>query len=191
MRRTLGEMSGDPTGCVYAMAESVELSLPQEDQQRLDKLADVRKNEDLWEHERRYEQSKRQYLGDDVLKSPASALVWWLSRNESAIDKAVANIGPLGQLAYAANDTARTISPADAIFDGLEGVPDGRRPADAADHLDALMHVMGINEHDPDRTLFGHQVADLVARRGHQSLADEIATRFDVQNDDTEDSSDM
>lgn len=94
----VGEMKTDSTGCVRAMAESVQLVLPASDQERLDKLAAVRKDEIVWEHERRYEQSRRRYLSGDVLKDPGSAVVWWLSRNNDQIEKAVRDIGLLVQL---------------------------------------------------------------------------------------------
>ncbi|MGC5563671.1 hypothetical protein ACPYPG_12580 [Streptomyces sp. FR-108] len=62
------------------MAENLQLVLVQQDQERLDKLADVRKDEEAWVHQRKYEQSRRRYLGEDVLKNTGSAVVWWLTR---------------------------------------------------------------------------------------------------------------
>jgi hypothetical protein len=197
MARALGALASDTAGHVYAMAESVELALPEDDQRLLDKLAAVRKQEDLWEHERRYEQSKREYLGEDVLKSPGSAVVWWLARNEGHLDTAVSNIGPIRELSNAANDVNGISEAPSASFNG-SGTPRDHQgqgsmpPSAATDHLDALIRAMGIDDTDPDRTLFGHQVADLVAKRGHQSLADEMALRFDpwdpgpVADDDRE-----
>lgn len=187
MARALGALDGDAAGHVCAMAESIELVLPEEDQRLLDKLAAVRKQEDLWEHERRHEQSKRQYLGEDVLKSPGSAVVWWLARNEDHPEKAVENIGSLRELSNAANDVHGTPRVPYAAFNGAglsrDHQEQGPMPSSsAADHLDALMRTMGIDDTDPDRTLFGHQVADLVAKRGYQSLADEMVLRFDAWN---------
>jgi hypothetical protein len=89
LARILGEMHSDSSGAVRAMAESVQLTLPDEDFQRLEKMAAIRKNEDIWEHERKYEQNRRKYLGEDALKSPGSAVVWWLARNDDQVDKVV------------------------------------------------------------------------------------------------------
>lgn len=184
MARALGALESDAAGHVYAMAESVELVLHEDDQRLLDKLAAVRKQEDLWTHERRYEQSKRQYLGEDVLKSPGSAVVWWLARNEDHLDTAVSNIGPLRELSNAANNVNGIPEAPGAAFNG-SGTPRDHQgqasmpPSAATDHLHALMRAMGIDDADPDRRLFGHQVADLVAKRGHQYLADEMSLRFD------------
>lgn len=79
------------------------LVLPEQDRQRLDKLAAIRKEEDVWEYERRREQSMRRYLGTDVLKDPGSAVVWWLARNNGQVETAVQSIDLLVQLSRAAN----------------------------------------------------------------------------------------
>ncbi|MEU9042562.1 MULTISPECIES: hypothetical protein [unclassified Kitasatospora] len=102
----LGTQSQDRSGLVEAMGGRVELRLSEDDRSRLGKLSDVRKTEEVWEHERRYEQSKRAYLGDDVLKSPGSAVVWWLARHDEQVREAVDMIGPLAQLSAVANDEA-------------------------------------------------------------------------------------
>ncbi|MFF7453006.1 hypothetical protein [Kitasatospora sp. NPDC008115] len=117
----LGTPSPDPSGIVVAMAGQVTLTLPTADRDRLDKLAEVRKAEEVWEHERRYERSKRTYLGEDVLKSPGSAVVWWLARNDAEVRGAVDMIGPLAQLAAAANDEA-----VDALYEHLLASGAGR-----------------------------------------------------------------
>jgi hypothetical protein len=56
----------------------------------------------IWEHQRKYEQNKRAYLGRDVLKDPGSAVVWWLARNDDHVEKTVQAIGLLAQLSSAA-----------------------------------------------------------------------------------------
>ncbi|MFB6888031.1 hypothetical protein ACFCX4_01780 [Kitasatospora sp. NPDC056327] len=102
----LGTLSPDSSGTVVAMGGQVGLALPEADRARLDKLAEVRKAEEIWEYERRYERNRRAYLGEDVLRSPGSAVVWWLARNDEEVQGAVEMIGPLAQLAAAANDQA-------------------------------------------------------------------------------------
>ncbi|WP_239516181.1 MULTISPECIES: hypothetical protein [unclassified Streptomyces] len=102
-----GELSvplPDRNGRVMAMAAEATLTLAPADRERLRKLSDLRKDEEIWEHERQHERNKRRYLGDDVLQSAGSAVVWWLARHENEIEKAVDMIGPLAQIAAAAND---------------------------------------------------------------------------------------
>jgi hypothetical protein len=100
----LGIMRRDATGRVLAMAENVDLSLSEADATRLDRLATVRKEEEVWTHERKYECDRRDYLGKDVLKNTGSAVVWWLAKNDDKVRQAVDEIGPLAQLSSAAND---------------------------------------------------------------------------------------
>ena len=101
----LGRVLPDRTGQVETWAVAVSLALPRSDLERLHKLSEVRKNEQVWEHERNHERNKRAYLTEDVLKTPGSAIVWWLSRDFSQVRETVALIGTLAQLSAAANDT--------------------------------------------------------------------------------------
>lgn len=100
----LGILLPDRNERVEALAADVTLTLAPADRERLRKLNDLRKDEEVWEYERQHERNKRRYLGDDVLKSAGSAVVWWLARHENEIEKAVHMIGPLAQIAAAAND---------------------------------------------------------------------------------------
>ncbi|GCD39109.1 hypothetical protein OEIGOIKO_06938 [Streptomyces chrestomyceticus JCM 4735] len=100
----LGTMEPDVTDRVEAMAENVTLQLSDADRERLTKLSTVRKDEDVWEHERNYERSKRTYLGNEVLKDTGSAVVWWMAKHDDRIEKTVDLIGPLAQLSSAANN---------------------------------------------------------------------------------------
>ncbi|MBT2419821.1 hypothetical protein J7F01_24190 [Streptomyces sp. ISL-22] len=104
LHAVLGVMEPDEQGYVRAMALEVELTLTDEDQERLDRLAAIRKDEALWEHQRKYEQNKREYLGNDVLTSTGSAVVWWLAKNDDHVEKTVKDIGLLARLSSAAND---------------------------------------------------------------------------------------
>ncbi|MBG0817567.1 hypothetical protein [Planomonospora sp. ID82291] len=190
----LGRMQPDDTGCLRAMAESVTLTLSGHDQERLDKMATVRKNRALWEHERKYEQSKREYLGEDVLKDTGSAVVWWLARNDDQVDRTVKDIGALAQLSSAANNTevperfrhlvpdpgaARSPDASAAYPDrtGTTGSP--REGTSAADHFDAFLRAMDFPEGDPQRALLARQVAERVAEYGRQEVADGLLRRFD------------
>ncbi|MCH6159158.1 hypothetical protein [Streptomyces marispadix] len=100
----LGTMREDSSGRVLAMAESISLRLSDADATRLERLATVRKEEEVWTHERKYECDRREYLGKDVLKDTGSAVVWWLAKHDDQVRQAVDEIGPLAQLSSAAND---------------------------------------------------------------------------------------
>jgi hypothetical protein len=184
--RALGEMRQDATGCLRAMAESVQLILPEQDQERLNKLAAVRKDEDVWEHERKYEQSKRDYLGEDVLKDTGSAVVWWLVRNDDQVDKTVHDIGLLTQLSRAANNAEDPPSyPPGARFggDGWDVPARPEREKSAADDFDAFLAALRFDADDPKRVLFARQVAVLAESHGRQEVADDLNRRFGAPDD--------
>lgn len=202
---SLGEIQIEDTRRLQVMAESVQLTLPEDDQERLNKLAAVRKEEAIWEHERKYEQSRREYLSEDVLKNPGSAVVWWLSRNDDHVEKTVQDIGLLSQLTSAAHD--RDIPSAfsdlrpwptpedipDSPYhgpNGSDGAQSSESGVSATDHFGAFLLAINLGEHDPQRCLFARQVADLAARHGRQEVAEEIVRRFDV-SEATDDPSDL
>lgn len=101
----LGAVQRDQHGHVETWAAEVTLTLPEQDSDRLRRLAEVRKDEQLWHRERDHERSKREYLGDEVLRDTGSAVVWWLARNENDVERAAELIGTLAQLSAAANGT--------------------------------------------------------------------------------------
>ncbi|WP_256789070.1 hypothetical protein [Frankia sp. AvcI1] len=127
----------DSTGRVTVMADRVELTLPAPDRERLERLAAVRKDEELWNQERSREENRRRYLAQDVLRTPGSAVVWWLARHEDDVAQAVADLRSLGTLSAVVNneplpawfrshlhETADAACPSES-----EGQPDG--PGDA------------------------------------------------------------
>ncbi|NEA51760.1 hypothetical protein G3I35_37200 [Streptomyces sp. SID10815] len=192
----LATMNVDATGRVMAMARDVALALPEHDRERLVKLADVRKDEDVWEHERNYERNKRSYLGDDVLKDPGSAVVWWLSRNEQEIEGAVERIGMLAQLSAAANND--TVAPPFEHLvapprvdvheeDHLSAAPHGERldmdgvsfdafPSDQA--VDSFLAWFGFSAEDPDVRLFAERLTRLATAHGKTEVVDALRHRF-------------
>jgi len=207
----LGSMERDSSGLIVAMAEAVTLSLTEHDQVRLDKLAAVRKDEELWEHERKWEQSKRAYLGDDVLKDSGSAVVWWLVRNEDHIERTVGDLGLLAQLSSAANNedvpdhlrhlvpypVPEPASPAYVPEPSLLEEPafghgmgesdrvtgDASDDLSAADHLAAFFGAVDIKDDDPCRQMFAHQVATLLCEYGRPEVADDLFRRFEESAD--------
>ncbi|MEU5493893.1 hypothetical protein [Streptomyces griseofuscus] len=190
----LSRMFPDATGQLQAMAENVSLALRPQDQERLDRLAEVRKDKAVWEHQRTYEQSKRQYLGEDVLKNTGSAVVWWLAKNDEHVEKTVADLGLLAQLTSAANDSdiperlqellspSRTDGPDE--FDETDGPvsPDafGGAPGhrSAADHLSDLFDAMGFPEEDPRRAMLAAQFAHIIKEQNRYETAEEVMRRF-------------
>jgi hypothetical protein len=86
LNSTLGTVIGDGSGLVEAWATQVRLGVSDADLVRLQKMAELRKDEVLFEEERERERNKRAYLANDVLKDTGSAVVWWLARADSNID---------------------------------------------------------------------------------------------------------
>ncbi|MFE3072619.1 hypothetical protein [Streptomyces sp. NPDC059247] len=187
----------DRSGRVRAMAADVTLTLAPADRERLRKLNDLRKDEEIWEYERQYERNKRRYLGDDVLKSTGSAVVWWLARHENEIEKAVDMIGPLAQITAAANDEEvpelfrhLLVPPVEAREEAFAGGPlwdgDGQgaglygREAEvgAADRLLLLLAAVGLKpDMDAYTVLVRRVIRDLEAT-GLYEAAEEIRRAF-------------
>ncbi|GAA2736911.1 hypothetical protein [Streptomyces nogalater] len=194
----LATMRVDASGRVMAMAHSVELDLPEHDRERLTRLSNVRKDEDVWEHERNYERSKRAYLGEDVLKDTGSAVVWWLSRNEEEVEGAVDRIGVFAQLSAAARNESvapqfehMVYQPRDRSAEGEPGDtpltsndPVGAETGDEAEPpfpTDSVLACFGISPDDPDRDLFAARLADVA--RAHGKHHAEAALRSCISDD--------
>ncbi|MGW2374371.1 hypothetical protein [Kitasatospora sp. NPDC001683] len=185
----LGAQSQDLSGLVEAMGGRVELRLSEDDRHRLGKLSEVRKTEEVWEHERRYEQSKRAYLGGDVLKSPGDAVVWWLARHDDRIQDAVDLIGPLAQLSAAANNEAVS-----ELYEHLVpgAFPDDEGPAGptagppVVGPLNQMLNDMRLRKESPEGQAYVHRVADATTAAGRPDDAGLIRKSFldqDVDQD--------
>lgn len=169
----LGVLRPDPRRQVEVRAESVHLQLPPGDQRRLDQFATLRKEEGLWEYQRRSQVSKRHYLRTDVLKDAGSAVVWWLAKHEDDPKQVAASIDVLTQLADAANNVENTNHMTDtdsATFDAPTGL------STPAEHFDAFLDSLDPEPSDDVRLTLTSQVARLVD--GHdQNAADEMRRR--------------
>ncbi|WP_237547420.1 MULTISPECIES: hypothetical protein [Streptomyces] len=161
------------------MAENVTLTLHEPDQERLTKLAEIRKDKAVWEHQRTYEQSKREYLGDDVLKDTGSAVVWWLAKNDNHIEKTVADLGLLAQLTSAANDADIPERLQDLIPTSRETSTPAEREPTASDHFDAFLTGMGFTSGDDRRGMLTKQIADIIRTQDKHETADELLRRYD------------
>jgi hypothetical protein len=197
----LGRLLPDPARRVQAMASEVQLAIPEEDRERLDRLAGVRKDEVVWQHERKYEQSKREYLSQDVLKDTGSAVVWWLTRNGDQIEKVVSDIDKLAQLSAAANNNMAVEEAAasgltasfgpEPAYAGANGHDrfsqsassnDSKSAGDcAAEFLDATYP----DQNDPGRLLLAKRLAEMTRAHGRTDIADALYQRFDLSEDPT------
>lgn len=167
LNAALGIMVPDHTGYVRAMALDVEVALTDEDQERLDRLAAIRKDESVWEHQRKYEQNKREYLGNDVLTTTGSAVVWWLARNDDHVEKTVKDIGLLARLSSAANDRE-----VDEPFRHL--VPEAFPPPPEPDWASEASRAEQQLRHEPDPSV-ADLFADFFQKAGFRPSEDESA----------------
>ncbi|NEA41184.1 hypothetical protein G3I42_18310 [Streptomyces sp. SID11385] len=174
-------MRPDRSGHVRAMAEDIRLTLRPHDQERLERLAELRKRKAVWEHERTHEQSRRAYLGDDVLKDTGSAVVWWLARNDGRIDKTVQDLGLLAQLTSAANDTEvpERLRALLAQPPGEDRGEDGAGEVSVTEHVARLFDLLGIPDQDPRRAMLAKQFAEHLRGQDFPESADRLEHRFD------------
>jgi hypothetical protein len=176
----LGMLLPDPRRQVEVRAESVHLQLPPEDQKRLDEFATLRKEEGLWEYQRRYQVSKRHYLRTDVLRDAGSAVVWWLAKHEDNPQDVAASIDVLTQLAHAANN-AESANRMNGTDSTTTDSPAG--PPTPAEHFDAFLDSLEPAPSDDVRLTLTSQVARLVD--GHdQKAADEMRWRLSEPGSD-------
>ncbi|MEU7578534.1 hypothetical protein AB0B50_13095 [Streptomyces sp. NPDC041068] len=198
----LGQPVQDESGTVMAFATDVRLHLRHEDRRHLDELEELRKSIGSWEQQREHERNRREYLGEDVLQSPGSAVVWWLARHEDEIERATDLIGPLSCLSAAANDLqipdafrhltdrqgARAWSEMPNGLDHPEGVeapaehqnersPDGQ-PDTHNEPVSALLDKMGLPNGSEERDAFVHRLARMMEASGRPLAAE--ALRHDL-----------
>lgn len=157
---------------ILVKATDVQLVLSDEDSERLARLAEMRKDEDIREHERRHEQSLRAYLADDVLKDPGSAVVWWLARHgDGDMGRAAANIKPLMQVFNAANNLGAA---------SANGWAETQKSP--VDHLVGFLRSIDATE--DSRVLFACRVARIAESQDQDEVAEQIRRRFGVIADD-------
>ncbi|TDV57460.1 hypothetical protein [Actinophytocola oryzae] len=160
----------DRTGHLEAWAQDVVLMIPDADRRRLDKLAELRKDEEVWEHERAHEKNKRAYLRDDVLTTTGSAVVWWLARDASRVEEAVGLIGTLARLVAAAQD--RDVEP---VFQTLM--------TDTRQDVDPMERVMGMllpEGSEPERADLADRLATIATEMGADDVARRIREQYDA-----------
>ncbi|MFB7779770.1 hypothetical protein [Streptomyces bauhiniae] len=187
----------DGTGMVMACAVDVRLALRHLDRRHLDEIEELKRSVSSWERRREHERDKRSYLGEDVLRSPGSAVVWWLARHEEEAERAVDLIGPLACLAAAANDQelpdefrhlarpreqSTAYEPPEGVeysapFDSAAGgdeTPD--RPAEppraANEHVSGLLDSMGLARGSEERLAHLHRMVRMAEATGRPKAAE-------------------
>lgn len=181
----LGTVLPDGSGQVVVWAVDVELSIPDDDEARLAKINQLRKHEQVFEHERGLERGMRSYLRDEVLASPGTAVVWWLARHPDEVETTARLIGPLAQLSAAAHDTPVHEMFRDLVPNDEPQVPMQTKPAlqIAHDNARALAdELFAGREDDAQRRLFGYELAKLIDSHGGPDLAGRIRHTFGVKD---------
>ncbi|GAA4695100.1 hypothetical protein [Streptomyces youssoufiensis] len=198
----LGTPIIDGTGLVTAFATRVRLTLRPTDQQRLDELDALYKSLAASERHRQHERELRAYLGEDVLHTPGSAVVWWLARHEDEVERAVDMIGPLACLSAVANgeevpETLRYLctpsgAPAEGEPAGGFGHPEpgfdaewaagpaernGRQSA-SHEHVSALLDELGLAPGSDERAAFVDRLARMSEAAGNKAAADSMRRDF-------------
>jgi hypothetical protein len=180
----LGTVLPDGSGQVVVWAGDVTLSIADDDEARLTKITQLRKHEQVFEHERGLERGMRSYLRDEVLASPGTAVVWWLARHPDQVEDTARLIGPLAQLSAAAHDTPVHELLQDLVPPREPQVPSHSQPAletPAHDSARALAdELFSGREDDAQRRLFGYELAKLVDSHGGPDLAGRIRHTFGV-----------
>jgi hypothetical protein len=175
----------DRTGALEVWAQDTILTIPDADRVRLDKIADVRKDEEVWECQRAYERSKRAYLRDDVLTTTGSAVVWWLARDTAGVQDTVDLIGTFAQLVAAAQN--REVEPLFQSFPhDLAGgrvdagyTPSGE-PVEEVDVLGRLMAQLVPDGSEPEQADVADRLARIAEEAGATDLATTIRERFNA-----------
>jgi hypothetical protein len=101
----LGWPRTDSSETVRWCAQDVDLQpADPDDADRLRTLSQLRKQVQIWQQEREHELNVRRYLGEDVLTTTGSALVWWLARHLDDVHGAIGMIGDLSKLSAVSQD---------------------------------------------------------------------------------------
>ncbi len=195
LNNVLATITPDRTGSIEVWAHSVSLTLPNEDMERQYRLSTVRKNEQVWEHERNYERNMRSYLRNEVLGDAGSTVVWWLAKDPRQVQETVGLIGPLAQLSAAANNKEvdpvfrplTSAGPVVAAPDAAVAPPAPGRSDVAAQSAHTLADTLFPPDAGPQRSRFADQLARLIATSGDADVADRLRTTFDIPDLSTPD----
>ena len=170
----LGGMQPDPTGKVRGQAANVALDLRADDVQRLRAESDLRKSDLAWQQDRDHKRNVMDYLQDDVLTSPARALVWWMAEHPGDIQGAVDRVGQLTRLSSVAQGRG------DPSAAGPQLVPSpGARPAEHRD-LTATRDLLSelFPKSQDKREFFARELARLADEAGEADYGRRVRQNF-------------
>ncbi len=198
----LGILERDSSGQLVVMAESVTLVLPPEDLARLGRLAQLRKDEAVWDQEWKRDMARRQRLTDDVLADFGRTVAWSFARNDHKVDPALSELPHLTRLAAIVHDRdlpgrfARLASSPEPVFADeaevdaaidaddsgtdvrwrrLSDIPVPRRPETPADRLDSLLDATGLARGEDIRVLLADQIVALFREYEMADFANELS----------------
>jgi hypothetical protein len=187
LAKDLGWERTDSTGTVRWCAQEVELvPADPDDVERLRTRSRLRKQVHEWEQQREYEKNLREYLGDDVLTTGGSAVVWWLARHledDQAVPAAVRLINELSTLSMVAQDrghlghvdSSMMVPPLAPV--GPNGNDAGPQDLDVATR--ALLERL-FPDSDDEREKFARSLASIAERSGRGDYAVRVRTLFGV-----------
>jgi len=195
---SLGHSDATSDRLLVTWATDVTVQVGQEHREHLQDLAALRRQQNLQEQRIANQRMLRTYLGDEVLTSVGSTVVWWLARDEGQVRETVDLIGTLAQLSAAAtnsevDDLFRHLvseqlpepvnppgwfSPATADAVGPSFVDVGEGVAEPMTEPPTKQSDLLPDPEDAANSLFGHQFADLAERHGHSELAQQVRERY-------------
>ncbi|SEP53496.1 hypothetical protein [Amycolatopsis saalfeldensis] len=200
LNNLLGQVVTDKSGMIEISAGEVQLDLDPADRERLEMFARTRKDAAVWEYERRREQDKRRYLGEDVLSDTGSAVVWWLVRQQHDVKNVVADIETLARLTAAANNVpGSTLLGGHMSGDGDRDsgyvrfpVVDGEIVDPAVERAEAtpratpgdfvqmMMEEVGLSPDAAEGELFVERLAQSFQAAGQTEAAADLRARFNT-----------
>ena len=179
----LGWSRTDSTGTVRWCAQDVDLQpADPDDADRLRTLSQLRKQVQVWQQEREHELNVRRYLGEDVLTTTGSALVWWLARHLDDVPGAIGMIGDLSKLSAVSQDHddpgqagGAPVAPPPAFVGSNGGRDIG---SDVAATVDLLERLFPGSE--DERMMFARDLAMIAERSGRIEYARRVRRMFGV-----------
>ncbi|MGZ0152695.1 hypothetical protein ACXJJ3_36950 [Kribbella sp. WER1] len=121
-----------PVEDLEVWATEVRFDLPQAVQQHLAQMDEAHRAGLLWEVSALNQRRIRDHLRNDALRTPASAIVWWLAQNEGSVQRAVELADVLAKLSQLATgqDQPDGTTDVQAMVDAIQRLEDtARRPA--------------------------------------------------------------
>ncbi|MFC9691490.1 hypothetical protein ACFTSF_23255 [Kribbella sp. NPDC056951] len=119
-------------GDLEVWATGLRLELPEAVEQHLAKMDEAHRHGLLWEVGAANENRVRSYLRDDALRTPASAVVWWLAQHDGSVERAVELAEVLTKLSRLATGASETDVSAESqhLIEAIQKLEEpARRPA--------------------------------------------------------------